>query len=343
MRAKEFIKEGGWDSTVTQGTIITPAVVRKALESIKRFIEDFNAYLLRKGIPPIRPGVPLGSSTYYEVDPEDKEYGDIDMQIIVPDFPATKGLTASQETTYWGKLVNEFVTNAKPSYIHSVASLGHIVVHAGPGKWVQVDLLFFQPHLEKWGRYRFTPEQGIKGLILGKLHSSLANVLNLSIQNQGVQYKLQNGVRAPYISTRKNYTLHTLTTDLDRYVLDIFNDEYKAQTGNDPRLAKVDPMLAKHPGLNFEHVNVADMVKSIKGLARSFGANGMYGKGNLVQYHNYKEFIARFLQEYERSIQKNLDSSKRDKAETPAAIERAKNELKVIRDGLQMVKNLFAK
>lgn len=342
MRAKEFIKEGGWQDTVTQGTVITPAVVRKALESIKRYTEDFNAFLKAKGVPPIKAGVPLGSSTYYDVDPEDAEYGDIDMQILVPQFPATQGLTASQEKTFWVKLANEFAQKVKPSYLHAGSSPGHIIVHAGPGKWVQVDLLFFQDKLEKWGRYRYTPEQGIKGAILGVMHSALGELLTMSIQDHGVLYKERNGVRLPYSKTMKNYNVHKISDDIGTYVMDIFNDEVKAQR-LDPRTARIDPKLQKFPGLNLEKVSVKDMIDSIKGLGKSFAMNNMFGQGNLQHIVDYKDFINKLMAIYEAKLRRNIESPKRNKAETPHAIAHAKKDVKALQDGLNMVKDLFAK
>ena len=341
MRLSEIIKEGGWQDTATQGTVITPAVVKKALGSIKQFANDFNSFLEKKGLPPVKVGVPLGSSTYYEVDPEDAEYGDIDMQILVQPVKETQGLTASQEKSFWVNLAHEFVQNVRPSYIHSGSTPEHIIVHAGPGRWVQVDLLFFRQDLENWGRYRYTPEQGIKGAVLGSLHSTLGELLTLSIQDHGVLYKEQNGVRLPYSKTRKNFTIHTISTDIARYVLDIFKDEYQIQAGRDLKTAKIDSMLMKNPGLNLNKVNVIDMVNSIKGLARSFAMNNMYGRGNLKHIANYDDFINKFLACYEGKLRKNIDHPKRDKAQTPQAIAHAEKDIKALKKGLKMVQDLF--
>ena len=46
----EYIPEGGWDTTVTQGTVITPAVVKKALKVADRFAQDFNRWLKKQDI-----------------------------------------------------------------------------------------------------------------------------------------------------------------------------------------------------------------------------------------------------------------------------------------------------
>ena len=69
---REYIPEGGWDTTVTQGTVITPAVVKRALKVAEKFARDFNKYLDQLDIPAIEIGHPTGSSAYHDVDAEDK-------------------------------------------------------------------------------------------------------------------------------------------------------------------------------------------------------------------------------------------------------------------------------
>ena len=91
MRAKEIIMEGGWADTRTQSASpITPAVVKKAVIVIQNFIKKFNKFVKTKGLPPVGGGRPVGSSYYYQkdlVDDPTKEYGDIDIQFLLPRFP----------------------------------------------------------------------------------------------------------------------------------------------------------------------------------------------------------------------------------------------------------------
>ena len=86
MKIYEIIQEGGWSSTVTQGTKITPAIIGPALGILRAFIEGFNEWLDKHGQPPVRVGTPTGSSAHHEKDLTDPErqdviYGDIDVQI----------------------------------------------------------------------------------------------------------------------------------------------------------------------------------------------------------------------------------------------------------------------
>ena len=44
MRIQELL-EGGWDTTVTQGTVIKPATVKTTLARVQQFVSDFNRWL----------------------------------------------------------------------------------------------------------------------------------------------------------------------------------------------------------------------------------------------------------------------------------------------------------
>ena len=65
------IVEGGWDTTVTQGTVIKPAVVKHVLGIIQQFVQDFNKWLAQKGLGPVEMGRPTGSGAYHEKDQEE--------------------------------------------------------------------------------------------------------------------------------------------------------------------------------------------------------------------------------------------------------------------------------
>lgn len=330
--------EGGWDSTVTQKTVITPNIVKSALKVADQFANDFNLFLQQKNIPGIKIGHPTGSSAYHNVDPEDKIYGDVDLQIIVPDVEETQGMTMAQSQSFWYKLQDEFVKTANPKYVHPDSEPGHPIFSIGNDQYVQVDLM---PHPEKlatWGRFRTTPERGIKGMLNGNMFSVLGDLLNLSIQHSGVQYKIRDNVRMPYSITRSNYELKTLTTNIETFVYDIFSHEANLQGIKEP---KIDPLLTAHPGSNINEVKISNLVNAVKGLARSFEINDMYGKGHLASFSDSDDFLNKFLAHYISKAEKDINASKRDKAETPAAKARAEDDKNKIIQGLEYVKNLF--
>jgi len=340
MRALEFIVEGGWDTKITQGTTITPKVVGKALELAKHFVEDFNRFLKLRDIAPIKMGYPTGSSAYHEVDTEDKIYGDIDLQIVVPEIEGGDEMTTSQAQGYWYKLLDEFVKSTTPPYVHPESTPGHPILHIGDNEWVQIDLM---PHTEKlatWGRFRTTPERGVKGLLNGNMFSVLGEMLTMSIQHSGVQYKDRDGKKMPYSTTRKDYKLHTITTNVETFVYDIFKHEAQLQAKSNPT---IDPLLRSHPGSNIKEVKISNLVNAVKGLARSFEANEMFGTGDLAQWSDAAGFLNSFWERYEQKAQKDIAANKRDKAETPEAKARANDDKKKIIQGLAYVKAAFEK
>lgn len=334
--------EGGWTTTVTQGTVIHPSTVKHALAMMQRFITDFNSYALANKIPPVKLGHPTGSSAYHDVDPEDKIYGDIDLQVVVPELKDRPDMTTGQIQYYWNKLFGEFVKATHPNYVHPDSTPGHPILLIGKDAWVQIDMMPHPEPLAVWGRYRATPERGVKGMLNGNMFAVLGEMLMLNLQHSGVQYKEQHGVRVPYAATKKDYELKTITTNIETFVRDIFDNEYKAITYRDPANAKIDPMLEKHPGSDLKEVKISNLVNAVKGLARSFDLNGMYGKGILTPYANADDFLHAFEKIYMAKAQGAIDAPKRDKAETPEAIARAKADRKSIAQGAKMVQQLFA-
>ncbi len=338
MRAFEFLYEGGWDTTATQSTVINPSTVKTALATTEKLIAGFNNFLKSKDIPPVRIGAPTGSSAYHDVDDEDKIYGDIDLQIVVPEIEELADKTTSQIQGYWHKQIDEYIKSKNLDYIHPDSTPGHPIVSIGGDKWVQVDLMPHPERLEKWGRFRTTPERGVKGLLMGNMFSVLGELLKMSIQHSGVQFKVRDKVKQPYTSTRKNYELVTLSTDIENFVMDIFKHQAEEAGIDAPT---IDPLLKANPGVDTDQVKIQRMVNALKGLANSFAANDMYGKGDLAEYSGPDDFINKFKQIYTQKAEKDINAAKRDKAETPEAKARAEADRKKVADGLKMVMGLF--
>lgn len=336
--------EGGWDTVATQSTVINPSTVKKALAVSEKFIKGFNEFLKAKEIPSVRIGSPLGSSTYHDVDPEDKIYGDIDLQLVVPELPEHKELTLSQIQGYWGKLLEEYVSQANLDYVHPDSKGNHPILGLGDDKWVQVDMIIHQESAERWGRYRTTPERGVKGLLMGNMFSTLGSLLDMSIQHAGAQYKMRtkDKTRKPYATTRKDFSIVTVTLDPEVFVKDIFDHEYSNITGKDPSTAKIDSLLLQNPGVNVDEVKIATLVKAVKGLAASFQQNKLFGKGALSSFSSADDFLTRFIEVYKNKAEKDIASAKREKASTPEAIARAESDKQKVRQGLEMVQKLFA-
>ena len=338
MRAFEFILEGGWDTTLTQGTVLKPATVGRALKVIDQFVIDFNKFLKGKGIAPIQRGRPTGSSAYYEkdqVENPDKIYGDIDLQMIAP---PVEGKTQNQFTAYWNALADEFVQSGGAPYMDTSESKpGHPIVQIGDNDYVQVDLMWHEPKMADWGATRVTPEHGVKGMLSGNMYSVTGSLLDMSIQHAGVQLKVVDNQRVPF-SKQKGVQLVTVTTNPKTWLLDILKYEAQQRGIENPQ---IDPLLKANPGTDINNVRIANLVKGVKGLAASFEANGMFDQGDLAKYGSAEGFLDAFKQGYTEKAMKDIESDKRSKATTPEAKARAEDDRKKIKQGLDMVLGLF--
>ena len=339
MKIFEILREGGWDTTATQGTVISPQIVKAALAQVQRFVIDFNTWLEARRYQPVQMGKPTGSSAYHDRDPEDKIYGDVDLQMIAP---TDEGMTYNQFTAMYNKLADEFVKEKKPAYVHPAESKpGHPIIQVGQNAFVQVDFMWHPERLASWGAARVTPEHNVKGLLYGNMYSVLGELLDMSIQHAGVQLKTQDGKHVPF-SKQKGVEVQTLTIDPENYILEIFKYEYE-QIVQRPVNGQtyIDPLLSANPGNNLADVRISRLVQGVKGLARSFQKNDMFGQGDLVNFVDAKDFINKFWQRYEEKAMIDVNSKKRDKAQTPEAQARAEQDREKVLRGLEQIKGYF--
>lgn len=341
MRAREFIGslrivEGGWATTATQGTVITPSIVRATLETMKKFESDFNSWLSTMDLPGIKIGRPTGSTAYHDIDPDDKVYGDIDLQMIAPEIE--EGKSPSQFSGFWNKLADQFIDTYKPKYFHPTENTtGHPIVKVGKDQYVQVDFMWHPERLADWGAARVTPERGVKGLLTGNMFSVFGEIMNMSIQHAGVQLKLSNNQIVPY-SKKKDTTLVTITDNPKTYILDTFNWLAERQDIQNPT---IDDSLLNNPGINIDNVKISSLVQGVKGFAKSLEKNNMFGKGDLSNFTDYDDFMNKFISRYVEKAQADIEGAKRDKAQTPDAIARAEADRQKVRDGLALVMKMF--
>jgi hypothetical protein len=338
MRITELF-EGGWDTTKTQQTVLHPKIVSVALKVVDQFVSDFNNYLKKQNIPPVKRGKPTGSSAYHEQDSVERPdviYGDIDLQMI---GNPVEGLTYGQFTSYWNDLADKFVTTIHPQYVDTSESKpGHPIFQVGQDQYVQVDFMWHEEKMAEWGAARVTPERGMKGLLMGNMFSVLGELLNMSIQHAGVQLKTVNGQQVPF-SKQKDVEVQTVSINPRSFVYDIFKYLHQQILGTPAK--QVDPLLKQFPGNNIDDVKIATMVNAVKGFARSCELNQMFGQGALEPYASADDFLQKFLARYDEKAQIDIAGKKRDKATTPEAIARANADREKIQGGLDIVKGLF--
>ncbi len=294
MRAKEFILEGGWASTLTQDTHITPALVDVVVQSLPAFEQALNAFLKTKDLAPVKIGTPVGSTTYYKRDlaqnPQ-REYGDIDVNFFVPRLPDMSD-NANEQT--YSAAIKEFC-DSNPNY--STSNGTNVIIKVGD-EYVQIDFVTAYYENEQWSR-ALGPEYNVKGVLSASLYSSLAEALNLSFGGRGVQVKLQNGVPVSFRQT-KDTELKTVTNNPDTWAVDIATF-LGAST--------ISARLAKYPGMGDE-IKTSNTINSIVGIAESLGQ---------------PELIEQVKAIYISKINKAINSSKFDKAVTPEAKKKAED------------------
>ena len=294
MRAKEFILEGGWASTLTQGTHITPALVDIVVQSLPAFEQALNAFLKTKDLAPVKIGTPVGSTTYYKRDlaqnPQ-REYGDIDVNFFVPRLPNMSD-NANEQT--YSAAIKEFC-NSNPNY--STNNGTNVIIKVG-SEYVQVDFVTAYYENEQWSR-ALGPEYNVKGVLSASLYSSLAEALNLSFGGRGVQVKLQNGVPVSFRQT-KDTELKTVTNNPDTWAVDI---------AKFLGAGTISARLAKYPGMGDE-IKTSNTVNSIVGIAESLSR---------------PELVEQVKAIYISKINKAINSSKFDKAETLEAKKKAED------------------
>ena len=337
MKIRDIILEGGWDTTLTQNTVLHPKIVAVALQVVDKFVTDFNKVYAKHDVE-IQRGKPTGSSAHHEIDTQEdptKVYGDIDLQMIAPE---TEGQGYTQFTAQWNKLTNDFIKAGHAPYVDTSESKpGHPIFQVGPDQFVQIDFMWHPERLRKWGASRVTPERGVKGLLHGNMFSVLGELLDLSIQHAGVQLKVIDGQHVPF-SKQKGAEVVTVSTEPSTFIYDIFTYEAQQLGIKKP---KVDPMLKQFPGNDLDDVKVVKLVNGIKGFARSCEANGMFGQGDLANFTSADDFLNKFWQRYNEKAQIDIAGKKRDKAQTPDAIARADSDRTKIQQGLDQVKGYF--
>lgn len=337
-KKNEDLEEGGWDTTLTQGTVLKPAAVSRALDVVDQFVNDFNEYLKDKNLGPVKRGRPTGSSAYYKQDQEedpDKIYGDIDLQMIAP---AIEGKSYGQYSAFWNNLADEFIKTGAAPYVDNTESKpGHPIVKIGDNEYVQIDFMWHEPKMADWGATRVTPERGVKGLLAGNMYSVTGEIMDMSIQHAGVQLKVIDNQRVPF-SKQKDTKVVTVTTDPKTWIYDIFKYQAEQMGIEDP---KVDPLLKDNAGSDISNIKISVLANGVKGLAKSFENNDMFGKGDLAKFSSADDFLTQWMDRYEEKAMLDVNAKKRDKAETPEAKARAESDRKKVLQGLEMVKGLF--
>lgn len=316
MEGGHQLSEGGWASTETQDTVITPKTVAEIVETLKGFEKSYNSWQAKNGYDTeIKMGNPKGSGTYYRRDLSQdptREYGDIDMECFIH---SREGVKSAQRITEYKQAITEYCLQS-PDY--STENGTNIIMRTTDGP-VQVDLLYTYHEHADWSR-ALSPEYRVKGVISTSLTSALAEVLNLSFSSQGIQVKIRNNQPVSFRQS-KDTELRTVSLDPNNWAKDIYSLYYYLSHGEKP--SEFPGGLEVHSGLKDEQ-RLSDIVLSIKSLANALEETNLLGHGALIGLPTKQDLVRSVATVYSNKLETAEHSSKFDKAQTPAAVEKAK-------------------
>jgi hypothetical protein len=317
----ELFNEGGWRSTATQSTIITPKKVSNILSAMDKFVSEFNAY---SNLPPIKSNGPVGSAMYYKQDLEkdDVEYGDIDIQIILPEETNDRTSQLASNKKYSEKII-QFIQEKKPSYIYpnfqdKDFGTGYLIFNVG-GEKIQVDLVLSYKVSAEWTKIRTTPEKGLKGFVTGNLLSALSDALNVVLGSN----------TNPYVNTIDNKVASSLIKTNAKPVFfnpnQVFLDILKFY-GNLAGVSKVNSsVLQGYYGLDANDPSLKKKCETVVALSKALDNNRAFDKGVVVSkngttFKSREEFVKYVLDTFIKNMKSSSTAKKLEKAATPEAM-----------------------
>ena len=196
---------GGWATTKTQGTKITPAVLQEAIRVLENIFNDFNQWAQAHGFDSLTVVGPGGSGVYFKKDlaeNPDKAYGDVDILVMYPlDEPQGRQAEIDTLKKYNGLFLQWSAKTTRPDLDKeetNAISKGtlKLVINLTDGP-VQVDIISTFNYSSDWAKARYTPIRGIKGFVVGFLYQAFGNALDVSVTDRGVVAKRQDGLHRP--------------------------------------------------------------------------------------------------------------------------------------------------
>jgi len=314
---------GGWATTKTQGTKITPTVLQESVKVLEFIFSNFNTHLEKMDMAPLKVLGPGGSGVYFKQDLEenpDKAYGDVDILVEYPlTEPQSRRVEIDTMKEYNQLMLKWIQANPQPeidaeeSYAISDGSLKLVInLSAGP---VQVDIIPTFTYSAEWAKARYTPIRGIKGFVVGFLYQSFGNALDVSVTDRGVVAKIKNGeLVGP--NMRKDVEEKIITRDFSKFILHLaeFVDEFSGTK----RELVIDDYLNEHPGIDVTQLSLEQICNGILGFARTLEKTGTYDLPNF-KYNSSKELLEEVVKIYAQKLHKHRTSSKYDKALTDLA------------------------
>ena len=286
---------GGWATTKTQGTKITPAVLQEAIGVLENIFYDFNQWAQAHGFDSLTVVGPGGSGVYFKKDlaeNPDKAYGDVDILVMYP-LTEPQGRQAEIDTLkkYNGLFLQWLAKTTRPDLDTEeteAISEGNLklVINLTDGP-VQVDVIPTFTYSADWAKARYTPIRGIKGFVVGFLYQSFGNALGVSVTDRGVVAKIKGGdLVNPLL--RKGVEERIVTRDFNRFLAQLaeFTDEF---TRGEKRAVQLDQYLQQHPGIDVTDLSLEQICNGILGFARTLEQNGTFELPLLPDLHMLRQ------------------------------------------------------
>lgn len=314
---------GGWATTKTQGTKITPAVLEESITVLEKIFANFNQYISELEMAPLKVLGPGGSGVYFKQDLEenpDKAYGDVDILVEYPlTEPQSRRIEIDTMKEYnqlmlkWIEEKPQPEIDAEESSAISDGSL-KLVINLTDGP-VQVDIIPTFTYSAEWAKARYTPIRGMKGFVVGFLYQSFGNALDVSVTDRGVIAKIKDGSLVGPLM-KKDVEERIITRNFSKFILDLaeFVDEF---AGTKRKLI-IDDYLNEHPGIDVTQLSLEQICNGILGFARTLDKTGTFDLPNF-KYNSQEEFLKEVVKIYAQKLHKHRTSSKYDKALTDLA------------------------
>jgi len=324
-----FLTEGGWATTKTQGTVLTPAVIAEVVKVMDRITTGFNGHLRELELPSLDILKPIGSGTWWRedvTDQPDKTYGDVDYMVAYPTLKLTAGRDREDEIAtvklYNAELLmwleEERIPDVDVPETRAISSdvsvkLVVVVPFNGAKAYVQVDMVVTHKEYSDWAVFRMTPIRNVKGFVLGNLYSSFGEVLDLSIQARGVRAKFEGEVMKPY-SKRANVEDRIISQNAETFMTDIARFFWE-QSGTDIPFTATP--IETWKGMNPKAPQFEDLATGIRLVAKTLGQLDEFG--TTIKYKSEGDLLKAVVAQYTKKMMEAYNSAKFDKAETPAA------------------------
>jgi hypothetical protein len=349
---EQFLFEGGWATTKTQGTTITPDVIKSVVDVMTTVATEFNSHLRELELPSLDFLKPIGSGTWWEEDLKDqptKTYGDVDYMVAYPTLKLTGGKDREDEIATVKLYNKELLMFLEAEAIKGVdieetkavstdSSLKLVVEVPMPNGqlgYVQVDLVVTHKEYQEWAVFRMTPIKNVKGFVLGNLYSSFGEVLDLSIQARGVRAKFEGEVMKPY-SKRSGVEEKLISSNAQTFMVDICRFFWE-QSGT--KWPFKDTPIEQWKGMNPRDPKFEDLCDGIKAVAKTLRVLEEFG--TTIKYKSESDLLKAVVNQYEKKMMTTYNSSKFDKAQSPAAIAAMNKVRSLVDEYVQKAKDLL--